>query len=329
VHHEDIRYEQLIQWLDKQFEQQPIDVSTASADASFRRYFRVNAHNSTYIVMDAPPDKEPISAFIAAAQALAAQQVHVPQIHAYSEQAGFILMEDLGNVDYLSVLADAPHQWYSWALQSLLRIQRGIFDQPNLELPLYDAAHLEMELDVFVQWYVQTHLQKSLDAEQTSVWAATKATLIKGCQEQPQVWVHRDYHCRNLMATTDQPPGVIDFQDLLIGPIAYDVVSLLKDCYIEWPRTKQIQWCEEYLAGALDCGLIENIDIDRFTRWFDLTGLQRHLKVLGVFSRLHHRDGKSQYLDDLPLVRSYVSDTLDRYPELQDFKQLFDGLPHA
>ena len=279
--------------------------------------------------MDAPPDKEPIGTFLAAAEALTKQGVHVPEIRASSAEQGFILMEDLGGVDYLSVLVESPNELYEPAIESLIRIQSVRQDQPDLPLPLYNAAHLEMELDVFDEWYVQRHLDKRFSPAQSKIWQNTKTHLIDACLEQPQVWVHRDSHSRNLMACDDRIPGVIDFQDLLIGPLAYDVVSLFRDCYIEWPQEHQERWCEIYLKRANHMLDISEVSMDQFMRWYDFTGLQRHLKVLGVFSRLHYRDGKSQYLNDIPLVRKYVSDALEQHPELDEFRTLFDELPHA
>lgn len=300
----------------------------ASEDASFRRYFRLTTAERSYIVMDAPPDKEPIEPFVRIALALAKQRVHVPEIIAFDAELGFILMEDLGGVDFLDVLNEHPDQLYQTAIESLLRIQRGGFDQPQFALPDYNHQRLEDELDVFTEWYLGKQLAVSLSHDQTELWAHTKQQLTSACLEQPQVWVHRDYHSRNLMLCADGSAGVIDFQDMVLGPIAYDLVSLFKDCYIEWPREQQLGWCEQYHAQLLNDDPLPDITLDSLIRWFDLTGLQRHLKVLGVFSRLHHRDGKSQYLNDLPLVRKYILEALSLYPEFGAFEHFFRELPH-
>lgn len=301
----------------------------ASADASFRRYFRLTTEKNSYVVMDAPPEKESIAPFMVAADALTKQGIHVPEVFAVDADRGFILLEDLGIESYLEALPHDPNQLYSQAIDSLIKIQCGIIDQPEHPLADYDANKLEQELDIFIEWYVQCHLQTTLDADRLEVWRKLKNYLLDVCLNQPQVWVHRDFHSRNLMACNTNSPGVIDFQDMVCGPITYDLASIFKDCYIEWPRTRQLTWLDEYRGKAEHFFPQLRATGDEFIRWYDLTGMQRHLKVLGVFSRLHYRDGKSHYLNDLPLVRRYLLEVLDLYPELKDFKKLFSALPHG
>lgn len=325
---DDPRVTQLHSWLSRTLDQPLDSLLPASADASFRRYFRAQCGPKSWIVMDAPPDKEPIGPFLSAASALEQQGVHTPQIVAYDAKNGFILMEDLGDQAYLQNLPQRADELYSEALDTLLKIQLGSRQQPGYKLAAYDQQKLEQELDLFNEWYVERHLQLRMDRQQQAVWRATKDILIAACQEQPQVWVHRDYHSRNLMVTEQRCPGVIDFQDMVIGPIAYDVVSLLKDCYVEYPRSAQLNWCQLYLEKARASG-VDTIDEAQFIRWFDLTGLQRHIKVLGVFTRLHHRDQKSGYLQDIPLVRRYIEEALPMYSELHAFAEYFASLPHA
>lgn len=332
MNYKDTRFDTLSAWLANSLNEPVLKIAPASEDASFRRYFRLHTESGSYIAMDAPPDKEPIADFVKVAQALENQQVHAPKIYASDAQLGFILLEDLGNQDYLDHLAEQPNQLYQDAIASLIKLQRGIVDQPKLSLNDYDPAHLKREMGLFEDWYVAKHLGLKLSPSQKQVWANTNELLVEACLEQPQVWVHRDFHSRNLMLLEQDSPGVIDFQDLLRGPLTYDLASLFKDCYIRWPRKQQLDWCQQYFERVQD--LLAEIDSStitqqQFVRWFDLTGLQRHLKVLGIFCRLNYRDGKTRYMDDLPMVRAYVEEVLTLYPELNDFALLFEQIPHA
>jgi len=282
--------------------------------------------------MDAPPTKEPIDGFIAIAQQLENIGVHSPHIKAQDIEQGFLLLEDLGNKTYLDELTkgDNVNGLYSDAINALISIQQGRSSHTNTIIPTYSNEKLDEEMNLFTDWYIEKHLSNSLTDEMLSTWEACKETLIQACNEQPQVWVHRDYHCRNLMVVTENSPGVIDFQDMVIGPIAYDLASIFKDCYIQWPREQQLAWLEEYRHKANTTLDIAPITSEQLIRWFDFTGLQRHLKVLGIFCRLYYRDGKKQYLNDLPLVAKYVLETLDRYPELANFKSHFvKSIKHA
>lgn len=267
--------------------------------------------------MDAPPDKENSDLFVTAAENLSRLGVHTPQILAKDLKLGFLVLEDLGKTDYLSQLTslNAANTLYADALEALFCIQQGNLDT----VEAYTATKLNDEMSLFDQWYLNRHLSEKLSDEQISALEATKSILIEACLEQPQTWVHRDFHSRNLMVTSEHNPGVIDFQDLVSGPITYDLASLFKDCYIEWPRKQQIIWLRNYFQKLQT----SEYSFDQFIRWYDLTAFQRHLKVLGIFCRLNYRDGKAGYLNDLPLVSKYCIDVLDRYPELSRFNQHF------
>ncbi len=295
------------------------DIRPASADASFRRYFRVNDTNTgrTYIVMDAPPDKEDCEPFVHITRLLRGVHVNAPEIITMDLAQGFLLLDDLGDCPYLDQLdATTCDELYDDALTALVNMQR-IEDH----LPPYDRQRLSDEMGLFEPWYLNTHLGISLDAQQQAVLGSVFDLLIDSALEQPQVFVHRDYHSRNLMVVEGDNPGVIDYQDAVIGPVTYDLVSLFKDCYIEWPRPKIEAWLDSYLdRTAVDMA----VDREQFIRWFDLMGVQRHLKVLGIFARLNYRDGKPQYLNDLPLTLKYVLDSCERYDELAPLRKLLE-----
>ena len=311
------RLAQLQQWLDSLADNNYTDLQTASADASFRQYFRVfSKHDSkNYIVMDAPPEKEDSRPFIHVTELIRNIGVNAPAITAMDMQQGFLLLDDLGNKPYLDHLnEDSADDLYIDAIEALIKMQTI-----DAILPLYNAELLQTEMNLFETWYLNRHLDIQLDDSQKATLQSTFDLLIKNAEEQPPVFVHRDYHSRNLMITEKNNPGVIDYQDAVIGPITYDLVSLFKDCYIEWPRDKVELWLEMYLARITPARLIER---DTMIRWFDLMGVQRHLKVLGIFARLNYRDGKKQYLNDLPLTLKYITDTCANYEELQPLQQL-------
>jgi N-acetylmuramate 1-kinase len=313
------RLNQLQRWLDSLSKDTYTDLRAASADASFRQYFRVsnNQDGKTYIVMDAPPDKEDCRPFIQVTDLLRSVGVNAPAIIALDMAQGFLLLDDLGSKPYLDHLnADTAEKLYIDAIDALIRMQTI-----DAILPAYDAKFLQTEMDLFETWYLNRHLDVQLSETQQAALASICKLLIENAEQQPQVFVHRDYHSRNLMITDENNPGVIDYQDAMIGPITYDLVSIFKDCYIEWPRDKVEHWLDLYLARLTPTFFIEK---DTLLRWFDLMGVQRHLKVLGIFARLNYRDGKSQYLNDLPLTLKYVIDACDRYPELQPLKQLLE-----
>ncbi len=287
----------------------------ASSDASFRRYFRVLTPEHRFIVMDAPPSKENVVPFIQVAELLAQSQINVPDIFQQNIADGFLLLEDFGSQCFLDQLnADTADNLYQTALDSLFRLQSQTPLQ-NTSLPNYDQPLLLRELGIFDEWF----LGRLLDIEiPTPIWETVCNLLITSALEQPRTCVHRDYHSRNLMVLEDNSPGIIDFQDAVIGPITYDVVSLLRDCYIAWPKQQVEQWRTGYFGRLLQAGLV-NCSPAQFNRWFDLMGLQRHLKAIGIFSRLHLRDGKPNYLGDIPRTLNYVTTVCAAYPELAPF----------
>jgi len=296
----------------------------ASGDASFRRYFRVTlADGNTRIAMDAPPDHEDCAPFVAVAGRLADAGLHVPAILARDLAQGFLLLEDLGSRHYLDVLdADNADRLYGDALGALLSLQAGCAHQG---LPPYDAALLQREMALFPEWLLGRHLGLTLDDGERALLAQTFAVLTDNALAQPQVCVHRDYHSRNLMLPpAGQRPGVIDFQDAVIGPVTYDLVSLLRDCYIAWPQARVDGWAMGYFALAVQSGVLRASHEDRFLRWFDLMGAQRHLKAAGIFARLNHRDGKPGYLQDIPRTLGYIVAAAARNPELAGLAALIE-----
>jgi len=319
----DSRLDQLQSWLREDLRWPLVRVAPASADASFRRYFRIwRPDGATRIVMDAPPDKEDVAPYLKVSQLLARCAVHVPQVEASDTRRGFVLLEDLGSSSYLSQLQGEGdvEALYQDALAALLRIQIA-GRELHRQLPPYDHEVLAREMELMPQWFCERHLQLALEHKDRALIAATCEFLIAEALAQPIVFVHRDFHSRNLMVLATGNPGIIDFQDALAGPCGYDLVSLLKDCYIDWPRARVEAWVRGYRARLIAAGGDGGRDESLFLRWFDLIGLQRHIKVLGIFARLWYRDGKRGYLDDLPRTLDYVRDTAHRYPELQQFSQ--------
>ncbi|GAB4253874.1 MAG: phosphotransferase [Methylomicrobium sp.] len=292
----------------------PVDrYQPASSDASFRRYFRVDSDQNSFIVMDAPPDKENLEPFIKIAGLLSKHEIRVPTIFEINRADGFLLLEDFGSTNYLDGLnASTAEYLYQAALDSLFKQQTRIPPRTT-DIPSYDRALLARELTIFEEWFVGRFLDKTLPQ---SLRADIDHILIESALEQPVTFIHRDYHSRNLMILGNEV-GVLDFQDAVIGPITYDLVSLLKDCYIDWPETLRQRWLTNYYAQLHQAGLID-CHLDTFTRWFDLMGLQRHLKAIGIFSRLHLRDAKSGYLQDIPRTLNYVVTTCNRYAELSE-----------
>ena len=313
------RMTQLEEWLKSLPSHALSDIRPASADASFRRYFRVRDTNTgqTFVVMDAPPDKEDCEPFVHITRLLRGVGVNAPDIITMDLAQGFLLLDDLGDRQYLDHLdVNNCEGLYKDALTALTNMQR-IEDH----LPPYDRQRLSDEMGLFEPWYLNRHLGISLDSKQQAVLGSIFDLLIESALEQPQVFVHRDYHSRNLMLVDDNNPGVIDYQDAVIGPVTYDLVSLFKDCYIEWPRARIEAWLDSYLRQTT---VDIPVDRKRFIRWFDLMGVQRHLKVLGIFCRLNYRDGKPQYLNDLPLTLKYVLDSCAQYDELAPLLELFE-----
>ena len=318
----DVRIALIRDWLSSELGwPRDVRLEPASADASFRRYLRVwRSSGASAVVMDAPPDKEDTGPYLHVSRLLAACGVHVPKVEAADSARGFLLLEDLGSTHMLARLGERgdPDQLYAEALASLALIQtRGT--QAARELRPYDAPALEREMRLLPEWFCTQHLRLELGAEDAELLTETFEFLTSEALAQPVVFVHRDYHSRNLMITPKRSPGVIDFQDALAGPIGYDLVSLLKDCYISWPRPRYSAWLEDYRERLQAEGVAAGADSAEFMRWFEMAGLQRHLKVLGIFARLWYRDGKRDYLRDLPLTLKYVRDAAARYAELRRF----------
>ncbi len=307
-------------WIESLYPAEEFNLEPASSDASFRRYFRLFINNTSLrdslIVMDAPPENEEITTFCRLGRRFHRLGINVPHILHADEEQGFVLMADLGSRHYLDNLNDSTvERLYGDALGSLVTLQAGSFDDPAF-LPPYTAQLLRQEMDLFREWYLATHLGLEITAEENKTMDEAWQLLIESALEQPQLWVHRDFHSRNLMVTDIHNPGVIDFQDAVTGPITYDLVSLLKDSYIEWPKERIEDWTLGYHDLALQSGLLEKEDEQQFLRWFHRMGIQRHLKVAGIFSRLAHRDGKFQYLDDIPLTIRYLLSALEDDPDL-------------
>ncbi len=312
----------LTAWVEQALGRQGLDISVASSDASFRRYFRVCADATSYIVMDAPPEKEDVRAYLHTARRFLDIGLNVPEIVSTDVQHGFLLLSDLGSITYLESLApDTVERLYGDALGALIVLQTGTFTDPE-GFPPYDDAALTQEMELFRQWYVAYHLQRTLSTDEHRIVDHAFSMLCENAKAQAQVWVHRDYHSRNLMVTPSNNPGILDFQDAVVGPITYDLVSLLRDCYVRWPQERVNDWALGYYHLALQSGLPVGDDERRFLRDFDWMGVQRHLKVLGIFSRLYYRDGKSSFLGDLPTVHRYLVDVCAAYPELGSLRSL-------
>ncbi len=325
MHDQDARFALIHEWLSRDLGLRPERIEAASSDASFRRYFRAFHDGKTFIVMDAPPDKEDVRPYLKVTRLLEEIGVHVPHVHETDVTRGLLLLEDLGGTHYLSRLnaGDAPDSLYGDALKVLTDIQ-VLGQAAAQELPPYDREVLGRELALMPEWFCKQHLGLALSAAQSQLIATAFEFLIREALAQPAVLVHRDYHSRNLMVLTDRNPGVLDFQDALRGPIGYDLVSLLKDCYISWPRERVEQWVLQYREGLQARGGHAGTDGSEFLRWFDLIGVQRHIKVLGIFARLWYRDRKPGYLRDLPLTLEYVRDTCARYEELAELGQFIE-----
>ena len=319
------RAEQLRQWLETTLGSSDFSVAPASDDASFRRYFRIRRVEAqpSLVAMDAPPDRENCVAFVHVAHLFAEAGVHVPEILAQDLERGFLLLSDLGSTTYLDALDEhSAGRLYGDALDALLRIQ--LASRPGV-LPDYDKQLLERELRLFPDWYVARQLQRELGAAQRETLEKAFSTLLANNLGQARVFVHRDYHSRNLMVC-EPCPGILDFQDAVYGPITYDLASLLRDAYIAWEEERVIDWAVRYWEKARAAGLPVAGDFADFYRDFEWMGAQRQLKVLGIFARLFLRDGKDGYLKDQPLVMRYLRRTCERYGELAALAHLLDEL---
>lgn len=305
----------LQRWLREDCQLSGFDLAPASGDASFRRYFRISLNDGrSLIAMDAPPEKEDCAPFVEVTGRLAGSGVHVPQIQAQDLEKGFLLLEDLGEQLYLDVLDEqCVETLYRDAIDALLRFQ----GQGNSEgLPPYDAALLQREMALFPEWLLQRHLGLSLSSVEQAVLLQTFSLLVENALQQPRVLVHRDYHSRNLLVSESGNPGIIDYQDAVYGPITYDLVSLLRDCYIRWPLANVDRWVQDFTEQAVAGGLVDQAQSHKLPAWFDLMGVQRHLKAAGIFARLYHRDEKPGYLGDIPRTLGYVVEVAERRPEI-------------
>jgi aminoglycoside/choline kinase family phosphotransferase len=294
-------------WLARELHLPLSRIEPASSDASFRRYFRAFTGTATYIVMDAPPAREDVRPYLKVSALLEDLAVHVPHVHQADVARGLLLLEDLGTTSYLERLTGGgdSERLYADALNALAVIQvRG--HAAAAQLAPYGASELAREMALMPEWFLGRHLALELTPAETRLLAAAFEFLIGEALAQPTVFVHRDYHARNLMVVGAHNPGIIDFQDALCGPVGYDLVSLLKDCYIAWPRARVVGWVREFRARLLANGAAAGDSEAQFLRWFDLIGVQRHIKVLGIFCRLWYRDGKPGYLPDLPRTLDYV-----------------------
>lgn len=320
----DLRFISLNQWLNRYFSFDVIP-ELISGDASFRRYFRIITADASYIVADSPPQLVPISPFIALASAYSEAGLIVPKVVAFDAEQGFMLLSDLGDTQLLSMLtANNAADYYRRALALLPQVARVVESRDPVTgcmqtLPLYDEAFVRRELDIFVQWLLEKHLQLELTPDEQALITRSFDVLVDNAVTQPKVGMHRDFHSRNLMLKDDEL-CIIDFQDAVIGPVTYDAVSLLRDCYIRWPQTMVADLMAQHYRQALVHKFIpQDISLEQYQRWFDLMGLQRHIKAAGIFTRLCYRDNKPAYMADIPLTLSYIVDIASTYPELTPF----------
>ena len=317
------RINDLKRWLETELEFHDYTLNPASSDASFRRYFRVVHDGETFIVMDAPPQREDSRPFLTVSRLLFDAGLNVPEVIDVDLAQGFLLLSDLGSESYLDALGtDTCDRLYGDALAALAMIQTC----STVDLPLYDHALLVNEMQLFREWLLGRHLDVAVTFTHHQMLDEVFELLAENALTQPRVCVHRDYHSRNLMVTPQNNPGILDFQDAVLGPVTYDLVSLLRDCYISWSREQVEQWALGYQQLALQTGILREQDEDpeQFMRWFDLMGVQRHLKAAGIFARLNHRDGKPGYLGDIPRTLGYVVEVCSRYERLNGLGELVE-----
>jgi aminoglycoside/choline kinase family phosphotransferase len=317
------RYQQLLAWARGVLGTAAFDIRPASSDASFRRYWRVFHDGVTRIIMDAPPDKEDCGPFIDISRRLLSAGLNAPEVLAEDLDNGFLLLTDLGTELYLDCLSgDNVDRLYGDAIERLLVMQR----RAQVErLPPYDRDLLMREMALFRDWLVARELNLELKPAQEEMLDGAFRWLADAALSQPQVFVHRDYHSRNLLRTQDNNPGILDFQDAVLGPVTYDLVSLLRDCYVRWEPARIGDWALGYHRHACESGLLPGVTSAEFIRWFDLMGVQRHLKASGIFARLWRRDGKPGYLKDVPRTLNYILEVGPRYPELLPLHEFIRG----
>jgi aminoglycoside/choline kinase family phosphotransferase len=317
------RFNALKQWTMHTLNQIDCGIEPLVTEASKRQFYRVRVADQTWVVMDSPPVDEPLGPFLAIAQAMHQGGLNAPKILATEVEQGFVLMSDLGDTMYSQVLNDASMaRLYQEAIDALIQLHQLSTATVGYTLPHFDANFIKQELGYFHQWFLSTHLGISLNKDMEAGLVLAYETMIAVAKVQPQVFIHRDFHSRNLIVHPEQP-GIVDVQDAVIGPLVYDLVSLLKDCYVKWP-TDQIEPLVHYFQmQAENSNLLQPMPLKDFFAWFDWIGMQRHLKVLGIFSRLHHRDGKSHYLNHLPRIVEYVIEASARYPASAPLHEFF------
>ncbi|HGM5580035.1 TPA: aminoglycoside phosphotransferase family protein [Pseudomonas putida] len=329
----DVRLQQLTVWLEEQLQNlfrenawgdvPAGSLTAASSDASFRRYFRWEGAGHSFVIMDAPPPQENCAPFVAIDHVLASAGINVPVIHAQDLERGFLLLSDLGRKTYLEIIGDDnADALFADAIDALLAQQQLPMQAP---LPSYDTALLRRELELFPEWYVGRELKLAFSEAQQASWQRVSQQLIDSALAQPKVLVHRDYMPRNLMHSAPNP-GVLDFQDAVYGPVTYDITCLFKDAFLSWPLARVDGWLRSYWDKARAAGIAVQPEFEDFLRASDLMGVQRHLKVIGIFARICHRDGKPRYLTDVPRFFAYIDEVIARRPELAELGQLIDEL---
>ncbi|NOX10009.1 MAG: phosphotransferase [Gammaproteobacteria bacterium] len=316
------RLQQLKSWLETELNFDEYHIEPASEDASFRRYFRVSQGPNSYIVMDAPTEHEDSEPFVRLSELLSAIGLNVPVVFASDLKQGYLLLSDLGHQDYLSHLTpQTVERLYGDAMAALISLQACGPEQQ--QLPLYDEGLLQAEMALFERWLLQEYLGLDVDDYRQDTLPDAFQQLVVSAREQPQVCVHRDYHSRNLMVSEKNNPGILDYQDAVWGPVSYDLVSLLRDSYIQWPRSQVEEWVSGYRELAIHSGILrEEVNDRQFMQWFDWMGIQRHLKVAGIFARLYCRDNKVGYLQDIPRTLEYIVDVASGYETLTPLANL-------
>lgn len=327
------RFQQLLSWLNTCKFLENTDCTRpepASNDASFRRYYRISVTplsgaSFTVIIMDAPPEYEDCEPFVRIANQLSQMGLSVPEVLEQDLQQGFLLLKDLGNETYLSRLTESSAEaLYRDALQALVTLQvKGKADAK--QLPDYSVDLLNTEMNLFTDWLLATHLDLGLSVAEKQDWLQLQHLLNESARNQPQVYVHRDYHSRNLMVLSEGNPGILDFQDAVKGPLTYDAISMLRDCYITWPTDQVVEWQREYFLLLTQANMLSKHDWSGFVKAMDLMGIQRHLKASGIFARLYHRDGKEGYLNDIPTTLNYIFEIGQHYPEMQSLVRLLES----
>ena len=315
------REQGLIDWLSSQLEisAENLKLSKLADDASFRKYYRFTHLGNSLVVMDADPKKEDSAKFIKIAKIFSKLGLNVPEIYAYNLELGYLVLMDLGDDLYLNKLSvDTVDKLYSDAMHTLQKLYT--FNN-HADIDFYNIEKVLSELKLFTDWFIDKYLKLELTAKEKNIIDETFNLLLMRFSEQPQVLVHRDFHSRNLLLTKEHNPGVIDFQDAVMGPITYDLVSLLKDCYIDWPRHKVESWVISFKNDLEKNNIIDAVSEEQFLYWFDMTGLQRHLKCLGIFARLEIRDGREGYTQYYPRMLVYIDEVLNMYPELNSFRE--------